>query len=179
MKYCWTLTNSDFNIIEKLKRYSDEIWSENLKIYDIRESSHVCRTASGKKKFALEFDEFYTFEKEKRIPDYILNESIENRKWFLIGFYAANGHRNNSSTQKHKISKSGLNYLCQSLGLKTCIGMRIDQINVFYLNAVKKLVDKKFHEFVNKGKVIDYMYDIETESHDFNYGFPLIVHNTD
>ena len=91
----------------------------------------------------MEFDEFYTFEKEKRIPDYILNESLENRKWFLIGFYATDGHRLNkqkiiSLTQKHKISMSGLNYLCQSLGLKTYIGMRDDKFNVFHFNTVKK-----------------------------------------
>ena len=183
-KYCWTLNNSDFKIIEKLKRYSDEIWNEKFKIYDIRESSHIYRIASGKKKFALEFDEFYTVEKEKRIPDYILNESIENRKWFLIGFYAADGHRLNkqkniSLTQKHKISISGLNYLCQSLGLKTCVGMRDDKFNVFHLNTVKKSSDEKVHKITNLGKINDYVYDIETESHDFNCGFPLIVHNTD
>ena len=33
---------------------------------------------------------------------------------------------------------SGLNYLCQSLGLKTCIGMRDDKFNVFHLNTVNK-----------------------------------------
>ena len=183
-KYCWTLITSDFKIIEKLKRYSDEIWNENFKIYDIRESSHIYRIASGKKKFALEFDEFQTSEKEIRIPDYILNESVENRKWFLIGFYTADGYKLNkqkniSLTQKHKISMSGLNYLCQSLGLKTYIGMRDDKFNVFHLNTVKKLSDEKVHKIVNLGKTFDFVYDIETESHDFNCGFPLIVHNTD
>ena len=54
LKNCWTLNNLDFGIIEKLKRYADEVWNENFKIYDIRESSHVYRIASGKK-MALEF----------------------------------------------------------------------------------------------------------------------------
>ena len=44
---------------------------------------------------AIEFNNFYTKYKEKRIPDYILNESIENRKWFLIGFYSADGSKTN------------------------------------------------------------------------------------
>ena len=39
--------------------------------------------------------------------------------------------------------------------------------------------DKKVHKIVNLGKKNDYVYDIETETHDFNCGFPLIVHNTD
>ena len=70
-----------FRIIEKLKRYADEVWNENFKIYVIRESSHVYRSPSGRKKMALEFEEFYTKEKEKRIPYYILNETLDNRKF--------------------------------------------------------------------------------------------------
>ena len=101
---------------------------------------------------AIDFNKFYTSDKEKRIPEYILNESIENKKWFLIGFYAADGNRKNkqkniSFTQKHKITMSGLNYLCQSLGLKTCIGMRDDKFNVFHLNTVNNMSDEKVHKF--------------------------------
>ena len=76
----------------------------------------------GRKKLALEFDKFHTKDIEKRISNEMLNESLENRKWFFIGFYAADDHKkkykNISLTQKHKITISGLNYLCQSLGLK-------------------------------------------------------------
>ena len=184
VKYCWHLNNLNFNIIEKLQRYCKEIWNEDFKIYDIRERSHVYRISSGKKKMALEFNEFYTNEKKKRIPDYIFNESIENRKWFLIGFYAADGSRLNkqkniSFTQKHKITMSGLNYLCQSLGLKTCIRMHNEKLNVFNLFTVKSMSDVKVHKIETLGKKHEYVYDIETETHDFNCGFPLIAHNTD
>ena len=59
VKYCWHLNNLDFNIIEKLNRYCNEVWRDvNFKIYDIRESSHIYRISSGKKKMALEFDGF-------------------------------------------------------------------------------------------------------------------------
>ena len=86
---------------------------------------------------------------------------------------------NISLTQKHKITMSVLNYLCQSLGLKTCIGIRDDKFNVFHLNTVNNMSNKKVHKIINFGKQDDYVYDIETETHDFNCGFPLIVHNTD
>ena len=105
VKYCWTLNNLDFSFIEKLKRYADEVWNENFNIYDIRESSHVYRTSLRKKKMALEFEAFYTEEKEKRIPPYILNETLESRKWFLIGFYAADGYRKKN---KHKYLSNSL-----------------------------------------------------------------------
>ena len=74
---------------------------------------------------------------------------------------------------------SGLNFLCQSLGLNTSIGMRDDKFDVFNLVKVKRMCDAKVHKIVNLGKKSDYVYDLETESHDFNCGFPLIVHNTD
>ena len=38
---------------------------------------------------------------------------------------------------------------------------------------------KKNHKIRNLGKINDFVYDIETETHDFNCGFPLLIHNTD
>ena len=90
-----------------------------------------------------------------------------------------NKFKNISSTQKHKITKSGLNYLCQSKGLKTCMGNRDDKFNVFHLITVNKVSDEKVYKNIDLGKQNDYVYDTETEIHDFNCGFPLIVHNTD
>ena len=95
-KYCRHLNNLDFNLFEKLQRFCTEIWNDiDFKIYDIRESSNIYRISSNKKKLALEFDIFYTNDKEKRIPCNILNETIENTKWFSIGFYSADGNWKN------------------------------------------------------------------------------------
>ena len=184
-KYCWHLNNLDFNLFEKLQRFCKEIWKDiDFKIYDIRESSNIYRISSNKKKLALEFDKLYTKDKENRILCGIINETKESRKWFLIGFYSADGNRKNkqkniSFSQKHKITISSLNYLCQSLGLKTCISMRDDKFNIFDMITVKNQSDEKVHKIRNLGKINDFVYDIETETHDFNCGFPLIVHNTD
>ena len=61
------------------------------------------------------------FAPKKRIPDKILNETRANRKWFLIGFHSADGNKKSkqkdiSFSQKHKITISDMNFLCQSLG---------------------------------------------------------------
>ena len=107
IKNCWHLNNSDFNLIEKLQRFCKDIWDDvNFKIYDFRERSNIYRISSQKKKLALEFDKFYTKDKEKRIPCNILNETVENKKWLLIGFYSADGNQKNkqkniSFFQKH------------------------------------------------------------------------------
>ena len=74
---------------------------------------------------------------------------------------------------------SSLNYLCQSLGLKTCISMRDDKFNIFQMITVKNQNDETVNKIKNLGKINDYVYDIETGTHDFNCGFPLIVRNTD
>ena len=57
--------------------------------------------------------------------------------------------------------------------------MRDDKFNVFNLVKVYKMSDEKVHKVVNLGRKSDYVYDLETESHDFNCWFHLIVHNTD
>ena len=58
--------NLDYNLIEKLQRFCLAIWDDiDFKIYDIRESSKIYRISSNKKKLALEFDNFYTKDKEK------------------------------------------------------------------------------------------------------------------
>ena len=102
----------------------------------------------GRKDLALVFDKFYTKDKEKSIPNEIINESLEKREWFFIGFYAADGHRKKKIQKdffnsNKKITISGLNYLCQSVGLKTCNDIRDDKFNVLHLNTVNIISDKK------------------------------------
>ena len=74
---------------------------------------------------------------------------------------------------------SGQNYLCQSLGLKTCNSMRDGKFNKFEMITVKNQSDEKVHKIRNLVKINDYVYDFETETREFNCGCPLIVHNTD
>ena len=74
---------------------------------------------------------------------------------------------------------SGLKYLCQSLGLKTCVSMRDDKFKIFEMITVKNQSGEKVHKIKNLGKEIDNVYDIEIETHNFNCGFTLIFHYTD
>ena len=40
IKYCWHLKNLDFNLIQKLQRFCEDIWNDvNFKIYVVRETS--------------------------------------------------------------------------------------------------------------------------------------------
>ena len=157
-KCCWHLNNLDFSLIEKLQRICKEIWNDiDFKIYDIRETSNTYRISSSRIKLALEFEKIFTKEKEKRIPCNILNETVESKKWFLTRFYSANGNRKNkqkniSFSQKHKITMSGLNYLCQCLWLKTCISKRGDKYNIFQMVTVINRSDENFTKLEILGK---------------------------
>ena len=42
-----------------------------------------------------------------------------------------------------------------------------------------KMSDEKIHKIVKLGKSDDYAYNIETETHDFDCGFSLKIHDTD
>ena len=90
-----------------------------------------------------------------------------------------NKQKSISFSQKHKITMSGLKYLCQSLVLKMCISVRDDIFKIFEMITVKIQSDEKVHKNKNLGKTKDYVFDIETETLDFICGFPLIVHDTD
>ena len=66
INYRWGLNNSDFSLIERIQRNCKDVWHDiDFKIYDVRKSSHVYKIASRGKKLALEFDIFYTAEKEE------------------------------------------------------------------------------------------------------------------
>ena len=94
------------------------------------------------------------------------------KKWFLIGFYAADGNEKRkrkeiSFCQNHKITKSVLTFLCQSLVSKTYFSTRDDTFNIFQISTVKKISDEKVYKSKVLEKHDEYVYDIETESLDF------------
>ena len=105
-KNCWHWKNQDFNLSEKLHRFCKEIWNEiDFETYDVRKISYLYSLSVSRKNIAFDFANFYTKEKEKRIPTEILNESLGIRKWFFIGIYAADGHRK-VNLKKFSISKT-------------------------------------------------------------------------
>ena len=57
--------------------------------------------------------------------------------------------------------------------------MRNVEFALFKMSAVKKQGDEKVQKNKNLAKTDDRVYDFETETHDFNCGFPLMVQKTD
>ena len=57
--------------------------------------------------------------------------------------------------------------------------MRKVEFDIFKMIAVKKQGDEKVQKNKNLAKTDDRVYDFETETHDFNCGFPSMVQKTE
>ena len=133
---------------------------------------------------------FY-YNKYKIVPEEILNSTFEIRKYFFIGYYAADGYKcNNTNTKnicfsnKGKIGSSQLFYICKTIGYNVSICIRDDKPDVYKLtcsinkqrkpsNILKKMVYLR-----NSDE--EYVYDLETEQGNYNAGVgELNLFNTD
>ena len=184
--YSWNLSNQDLDLLQECLEYCKELYPTDFKIIDCMRSSRVYRIVpkGNIKIMAQMFDKYYTNNKEKYIPYKILNKDYNYKLFFFRGFYAGDGYRlgKNSQfcfSQKSKITFSCLHYLITSLGYNTNINTRRDKPNIFSLNITTKTQDSKVKKIESLGKQKRVVYDLSTESENFNCGFPLIIHNTD
>ncbi|MBV2113503.1 MAG: hypothetical protein KUF82_21330, partial [Candidatus Thiodiazotropha sp. (ex Ctena orbiculata)] len=186
IKYSWNLNNQDLNLLNKCLEYCKELYPTDFKIIDCMNSSKVYRIIpkGNHKLMAIKFEKFYTDKKEKYIPYKILNNDYNYKLFFFRGFYQGDGYKKGkncafSFSQKSKITFSCLHYLITSLGYNTNINTREDKPNVFQLNITKKEQNANVKKIIPLGKQKRIVYDLSTETENFNCGFPLIVHNTD
>jgi DNA polymerase elongation subunit (family B) len=195
IKYSWALNNADIilnnNLLIKLQNiYPDD----NFKILDTMKSSNVYKivpSCGNIKKFVDEYrDIFYDIDKLKIIPSIIINGSIEDKKAFLEGYYAADGCRKDTIKYnchrfdvKGQISATNMYYLIKSIGYDASINTRLDKKNIYRItystNNFRKN-EKQIKKIFDLGYVDDYVYDLETDTGNFQAGIgELIVKNTD
>ena len=186
VKYSWNISKQNLELLNECLEYCKEIYPTDFKIIDCMNSSQVYRIVpkGNIKIMAFKFDKFYHDKKEKYIPHKILNKDYNYRLFFFRGFYAGDGGKtgpnaNFGFSQKNKITISCLNYLVTSLGYNTNINTRLDKPNIFSINITMKKQIANVKKISSLGKQKRIVYDLSTDSEDFNCGFPLIVHNTD
>lgn len=199
-KYSWALNKSNKEILEKCKCYCKEVYGDNtnFKILDTMKSSKVYKLVpKGSIKFMYnEFKRFYDKDRYKIIPDEILNSSVNIRYQFFIGYYAADGSKNNNTNVKNirfsnkgKIGSAHLYYLAKSLGYSVSINTRKDKPNIFRISCClgkSKNSMRKPKNILKKcieiGSIDEekFVYDLETEEGVFQAGIgDIIVKNTD
>ena len=151
----------------------------------------------------------YTNDKEKKIPEEILNNTYDIRYNFWIGLYDADGFKTNngefskqwtkdglfnntfieekikcgqSIDQKGYVSSLSIYTLAKSLGYKVSLNTRKDKLDIFRIRVSKHL--RKNENIIKKielwSKPEEYVYDLTTDNHHFHAGVgSIIVHNTD
>lgn len=190
----WALNNKDVELNKLLLDKLHNIYPEStFKMLDSNGVYKIVPSCDNIKKFVEEYRPlFYDKDKNKIIPNFILNGSFEEKENFLEGYYAAiwsgckadtkkcNCHRFDTKSQ---ISAFNLYYLVKSLGFNASINKREDKPEIFRItysenkfrksgNAIKKIR--------NLGYINDYVYDLETDVGHFHAGVGcMIVKNTD
>ena len=192
-KSSWALNNSSQELIDKYlylckKTYSEYDWA----VMPTLESSGVFKISPRNKNYGkiVELVKYYRdllyYNKNKIIPNEILNGSNDIKQAFFNGLYDADGDKDlNGYTridQKSQISASNICLLAQSLGYSTSINIRKDKQEIYRITMTKNS-QRKNPNAIKKLIKIDYsgyVYDLTTDNHHFAAGVGnLIVHNTD
>jgi DNA polymerase elongation subunit (family B) len=195
VKYSWALNNKDIELNKLLLEKLHNIYPEDkFKMLDTINSSGVYKivpSCGNIKKFVEEYRPlFYDKDKNKIIPNFILNGSFEEKESFLEGYYAADGCRKDTIKcnchrfdTKSQISALNLYYLVKSLGFRASINKREDKPEIFRITYSKNKFRKSenaIKKIKNLGYIDDYVYDLETDVGHFHAGVGcMIVKNTD
>jgi DNA polymerase elongation subunit (family B) len=189
VKYSWALNQKDRGMCVVLQNLLVEIYNESFKINDTIKSSGVYKIVPNcgniKKYVEMYRPLFYNKDKYKTVPVDILNGEYDTRYAYFAGYYAADGSTSEKSIRmdnKGKIGSAMLYYLAKSIGFNVSINTIKDKLNITRLNCTSG-EQRKSENVIKKvdliGESNDFVYDIETETGNFNTGYGLIVKNTD
>ena len=220
-KASFAINNQSVEVITKYKNIGNKYFTDfEWKQLDTLESSSVYKLAPSNKKqegvktygnlktFVCELRNLmYTYDNQKKVPEFILNAGHEIREAFFVGLYDADGFKTNKGQiceelysknlstvlsekircgsqidQKGMIASLGIYTLGKSLGYEVSINNRKDKINIYrirFCSKIRKDPDaiKKIEEWIEPE---EYVYDLTTDNHHFHAGVgSMIVHNTD
>src|SRR3989344_5429536 len=130
---------------------------------------------------------FYDSDKNKRVPEYILNANDAARRAFFLGYYAGDGDKSGCTRCdiRGQIGAAGLFRIMRSIGYAVSVSIRADKKDIYRLTATSasgkqrknSIAVKKIRSIIHDGC---YVYDLQTANHHFQAGVGnLIVHNTD
>ena len=192
-KYSWALNQKNIETCKILQSLCEEIFGDKFKINNTIKSSGVYKIVPNcgniKKYVDLFREKCYNKDKLKIIPTDYLNGNKELKIAYFAGYYLADGSKCKNEKgksirldNKGKIGSAMLYYLCKSLGFNVSLNTRSDKLSIIRLTCTtnKQRKNPKIIKKIDKlGLSNDFVYDIETETGNFNTGFELIVKNTD
>lgn len=171
-----------------------------FKLHNTLKSSAVYKIQGGYNKDICNFlkETCYTKNrKDKKVPAFILNGTVEMKKAFLDGIMIGDGHiaiysdnrKVESLDSKFKSLSAGIRYLWNSLGYETTCNIRKDKLNITtykkqfsYNNGTLKKINRNIvtkNDIISNNKELD-VYDISTEDGTFVTALGnIVLHNTD
>jgi hypothetical protein len=191
----WKISNQNIEFLEKSKDILKKYFNIDGLIKDHRKSSNVHNVVAYGKDFVKFFaNNFYTKDREKKIPSFILScNDLNILKSFIEGFIDAEGYPKGYDTctsidQKPKIALAGLSLILFKLNKEYRIYLRKDkehitkiafpQYNKRKATSIMKS-DLVYNNRINETK-FDFVYDVSTEDGTFIAGIGgVICHNTD
>jgi DNA polymerase elongation subunit (family B) len=195
VEYSWTINNKDMNLLNKTKELLEpellKRYGCTMKILDTLKSSGVYKLVVCKeiKDIDLAWREFcYGPNKEKIIPECIMNAPMNIKNSFFEGLYAGDGDKTASNgvtkriDAKSQLSAASYYAFFKSMGYEVSVNTRTDEPNIYGLTLTKNK-QRKVHNKIKKIEILNYegyVYDLTTENHHFQAGVgDIIVHNTD
>tara|TARA_B110000261_G_scaffold160671_2_gene200707 strand:+ start:1069 stop:6435 length:5367 start_codon:yes stop_codon:yes gene_type:complete len=195
-KFTWALNNATLERLHYYKEILERVEPIKFKVLDTLKSSGVYKLVPvGSIVYMVNKYRplFYDENKEKLVPDCILNSKLSIRKAFFEGYYDADGAKTHnygidkrmSFLAKNKITAQCLYYLATSIGYKKLsVNYKSNNGNDYYtISSCKKwgkdpTMLKKMEITRNSGE--EYVYDLETEDGIFACGVgKLQIFNTD
>ena len=191
----WKISNQNIEFLEKSKDILKKYFNIDGLIKDHRKSSNVHNMVAYGKDFVKFFaNNFYTKDREKKIPSFILScNDLNILKSFIEGFIDAEGYPKGYDTcisidQKPKIALAGLSLILFKLNKEYRIYLRKDKEHITKIafpqynkrkpTSIMKS-DLVYNNRINETK-FDFVYDVSTEDGTFIAGIGgIICHNTD
>ena len=190
--YSWEISNTNYEFLSKSLNILAKHYDYEFKIIKRGYKKAYKLIVNGgikTKEFVEKYTNlFYDKNRNKKIPEQILNSSIETRELFFKGYY--DGDRKGKEKRGierfdicGKIGSHCMFLLCKSLGYKVSINNRLDKPNVYTLVLTKGYQQKDpliIKKIIPLNQTNNYVYDIETANHSFQGGIgQLISHNCD
>jgi len=189
IKYSWAINNACLDYLNQAKDYLKKSTNQEFKILDTLKSSGVYKLVpvGGMKNITLKYRALVYREKEKIVPQCILEAPLEIAREFWNGYYIGDGDKDiyTRCDAKNKLTCQSLYMLMTKIGFKVSLNNRTDKQNIYRLTATKRKQRKPCDSIKKIEEVTHlyhscYVYDFETENHHFQAGIgKMIVHNTD
>lgn len=192
----WKISNQSLNRLEKAKQILENDFNVKCDIKDHMKSSNVYNLIVENADLAKYFSEsFYTSYRYKKVPEIILNSSLEIKQSFIDGFCCGDGQGDTLDEcvefgQKSKVAMAGLYLMLKELGKNFRLHTRKDKPefiafrfknhrgNILNENYSNRESDEVWNNNIITSKS-NYVYDISANG-TFVNAFGLIVcHNTD